>query len=61
MVVTANIDVNNMMTKDPEGKYLVLTTDRGKIWYYGLYSDKESAERAVRWSPEYRFMVEVAE
>ena len=59
MIVNMKIDVKNMTTKDPGNKYLVLTNDNSKIWFYGLYSDKERAEAAINERPEYRFMAEV--
>ena len=60
MIITVNIDANNM-TKEPSQKYLVLTNDNGRLWYYGLYSDKERAQAAVNERPEFRFIVEVVE
>ena len=60
MIVTAKIDVNNMIT-EPEHGFLVVTNDNGKLWYYGLYADKGRAEAAVNENAEMRFMVEVAE
>ena len=60
MIITVNIDANNM-TKDPGQKYLVLTNDNGRLWYYGTYSDKERAQAAVNERPEFRFIAEVVE
>ena len=60
MIVTVNVDVKGNIG-DPTHGYLVLTNDDGKLWYYGLYSDRERAEAAVKERPDFRFIAEVTE
>ena len=60
MTMTVNVDVAGSI-KAPIHGYLVLTNDNGRLWYFGLYSDKEQAEAAVRECPEFRFIAEVTE
>ena len=60
MIITVNVNVDGNVG-DPVHGYLVLTNDNGRLWYYGLYSDKERAQAAVKECPEFRFIAEVTE
>ena len=60
MIITVNVNVDGNVGNPVHG-YLVLTNDNGRLWYYGLYSDKERAKAAVDERPEFRFIAEVTE
>ena len=57
-IIGVTLKVNSLPDLTGESGYLVITNDRGELWYYGLYDDHDKAEKAVK-ENDTRFMVKI--
>ena len=57
-MIGGTLEVNNLPDMTGKSGFMVVTNDRGDLWYYGLYETEERARKAVS-EHDNKFVVKV--
>lgn len=57
-MIGGTLEINNLPDMTDKSGFMVVTNDRGDLWYYGLYETEERARQAVS-EHDNKFVVKV--
>ena len=57
-MIGGTLEINNLPDMTDKSGFMVVTNDRGELWYYGLYETEKRARQAVS-EHDNKFVVKV--